>query len=390
MKTTSSLGAVTAVTLLAVCGGVSLTILAPIAADLMRLWSIDAAGLGLLNSAFAVSGVALALPGAWLVQRLGLRAAGLATLAFLAAGFLLALVSPALAVQVAARILQGTGQALVAVLGPLVIGRLVPAAQRGRAMGLYTTAVPIAMIVTFNTAPALLATGGAALPFAAAAGLAVVLVPVWWWAVPSENQAARTVGAQTFRWAEVLNQPSVVPTAVTMLLLAGAFLTLQMFNPVFLVQERGCEPGIAASLASLGAVSGLAASLFGGLVSDALGHRRRLALGSLGALAVLLAAIPLVPTAWVVAVIVVMGVMPALTSLNLLTLLTEQIAEPRLVGPALGVASLGQNIGLVVGPLAFGAALGPFGWTAGIEALAVTAGLGFLVLLGGTRKAPRP
>lgn len=107
----------------------------------------------LLMSLFALATVASAVPGGFIMPKVGVRPIGLWGLGILLAGlagFALATTFPFLVIM---RILQGLGFGLIAVAAPSAIGQFIPQEKMSVAMGIWSAWIPFSSMTMFFFAP---------------------------------------------------------------------------------------------------------------------------------------------------------------------------------------------------------------------------------------------
>ncbi len=129
--------------------GVTMQMIPPVLGMLVNDLGMTHAQAGALMGLFTLPGIFLAIPGGRLSDRFGPRVTGIISLAFLCAGSLLMtpLTIPFLYLG---RILAGIGGSVIVVVAPQVIAHNFPGRELGRAMGIFSTAVPLGTIVAFN------------------------------------------------------------------------------------------------------------------------------------------------------------------------------------------------------------------------------------------------
>jgi len=98
-------------------------------------------------TAFLVANTIAMLPSAWLLERYGLRRCFLAAVATLSASVVLGALSPTFSILVAMRVVQGAVAGILMPMGIVVVMRLFPAHEQGRASGLLGFAVTMAPAV---------------------------------------------------------------------------------------------------------------------------------------------------------------------------------------------------------------------------------------------------
>ena len=362
------------VTLAAASASFCLNTVPPVAPELMRAWRINESQVGLLMSVFNITGLLLALPGSLVIGRIGVWSSGLWALAAVFLGSALGLVSTDFTVQVASRVVQGVGMALMALLGPTIVGQLFAPQRRGMAMGVFTTFMALGQLVMFNVGPWAVALWGWPSLWIGTTLYSLVFLVLWAFGL----QNLRSNGVSEVTQGPPMQAPSlsamfrnraVVGLATTMGLFMASFLTLMFFLPTYLAAARGVPLAEASTLASVGALVATVVALTAGGLLDRLGSRPQVAALCLIAVALMIAAVPFLPTPLMWIPIVVLGVFPSLAGINILSATTEAVPHHQ-AGLAIGVVTFGQNLGMVVGPLAFGAAIQGLGWTMAIAGLA--------------------
>ncbi|MBP0449929.1 MFS transporter [Kitasatospora sp. RG8] len=246
--------------------------------------------------------------------------------------------------------------------GRLILGWF-PARERGLAMGLRQTSLPLGVAVAALLLPPL-AAHGRATALAVLGGLSVgaaLLVAV------AVRDPARPGGGEAGGQA---GNPYRTPVlwrlhGAATLLVVPQF-TVSVFALVFLVDERGWSPSTAGPLLACVQVAGAGARLAAGRWSDVAGSRvgpmRRLAWTASGVLAVL-AAGAFSGSAVAVAALMAAGVVTVSTNGLSFTAVAEY-AGPAWAGRALGVHTTVQNaVAACVAP-AVGALIGAagYGW----------------------------
>jgi MFS family permease len=79
----------------------------------------------------------------------------------------------------------------------------------------------------------------------------------------------------------------------------------------------------------------------------------------------LLYAFPFGVTGWMIpGLLILMGVLTAPIVPASFAVIPEVVGSPKLAGMGMAVMALGQNVGMLIGPWAFGCSIENFGWTA--------------------------
>ena len=104
---------------------------------------------GVLMGLFTLPGIFLALPGGYFADRLGPRIVGICSLILLCAGTLLMIPLKPFYLFFG-RFLAGVGGTIIVIVAPQIITRRFLGKELGLAMGIFTTAVPLGTIISFN------------------------------------------------------------------------------------------------------------------------------------------------------------------------------------------------------------------------------------------------
>jgi sugar phosphate permease len=331
-------------------------------------------GLGALGLALAASsgGMTLTLLG-WglLTDRVGERAVisiGLSGAAVLLAAaatvesfwLLVALVT--LAGMVGAAVNAATGRAVMSWF---------PASERGLALGIRQTAVPVGGGLGALVLPTLESRFGLSAAFLALAigcGLAALAAFVWLREAPAfpEESIAGHVGSP-------LRDRRLWQLAAGSTLLVSVQIALTGFVVLYLHEERGLSPGAAGAVLAAINVAGAALRIGLGSLSDRIGSRlrplRRLSLALAAAMA-LAAVLTEAPDAVVVAALVLGGAL-AVGWNGLSFTATAELAGRERSGAALGFQQTALGLGSTVAPAGFAAIVAATSWPVGFAVLAL-------------------
>ena len=154
--------------------------ISPLSPQFMRLWGISAQEFGYLVSVYAVAAAVAGLAAAFVIDRFERRSALLA----MYAGFVVATLACALAPGYwsffTARALAGMFGGVIGSVVLAIIGDLIPAARRGRAMGVVMSAFPVVSVIGVPAGLYIATHLGWHAPFFALAALSAVL----WFVLP--------------------------------------------------------------------------------------------------------------------------------------------------------------------------------------------------------------
>lgn len=331
-------------------------------------------GLGAIGVAIAASsgGMTLTLLG-WglLTDRVGERAvisvglSGAAVLLAAAAtvdGFWVLVGLVTLAGMVGAAVNAATGRAVMSWF---------PASERGLALGIRQTAVPVGGGLAAVLLPALEASfglGAAFLALASACALAATAAFVWLREAPAFPEDSIAEHA-----ASPLRDRRLWQLAGGSTLLVSVQIALTGFVVLYLHEERGLSPGEAGAVLAAINVAGAVLRIGLGRLSDRIGSRlrplRTLSLGLAGSMAAA-ALLTEASDAVLVAALLVAGALSVGWN-GLSFTATAELAGRARSGAALGFQQTALGLGSMVAPLAFAGLVSATSWPVGFGVLAV-------------------
>jgi sugar phosphate permease len=246
-----------------------------------------------------------------------------------------------------------------------------PASERGLALGIRQTAVPVGGGLGAIVLPALASSHGLGAPFfvlALACGAAAIAAFVWLREAPGfpDEEIAGHVTSP-------LRDRRLWRLAAGSTLLVSVQIALTGFVVLYLHEERGLSPGKAAAVLAAINAAGAVLRIGLGRLSDRIGSRlrplRRLSLG----LAIATATAALLteaPDPLLIAALVAAGAL-AVGWNGLSFTATAELAGRERSGAALGFQQTALGLGCIVAPLAFAALVDATSWTVGFALLAV-------------------
>ena len=132
----------------------------PVLPVLIRAFHLSLSNAGMLMSIFSFTGILLALPAGFIMQRLGLKTTGLIAVGAVCVGSGLGMFCSTATAMLVTRFIEGAGIGLITIVAPAAISIWFPAEMRGTPLGLWTTCMPVGNIIMFNLAPWLAELGG--------------------------------------------------------------------------------------------------------------------------------------------------------------------------------------------------------------------------------------
>lgn len=326
---------------------------------------------GSLMSVFAVTGLILALPTSFIMRKLGSKTTGLIALLCLAGGAVMGALAPNPEVLLGSRVVEGIGMGLITVVAPAIIATWFPQERRGMPMGLWATWIPVGNVLMYNLVPAVSESMGWAGVWWGGAGFTLLVLVLFGWLMrmPDETQtkllasevpAAASQGRQRSPW---LNR-NIWLLAASFGCLNLVFMAIGTFYPTFLTDVYEYPAGQAAFIASISTMVVLVSAPVAGWLSDRIGSRKRLLVLPLPVIAVMLLWMFQISGTPLYIFMVLMGLVGGVVPTVTFAAVPEVMVRPQLAGIGMAVLSVGQNAGMVIGPILFGALVEAMGWVA--------------------------
>ncbi len=344
--------------------------------------ALSLSGAGLLMSVFAITGIFLALPAGFVVQRLGLKATGLIAAACLITGSAMGALSQSSTPLLLSRFVEGLGMGFISITAPSAIAAWFPPQTRGTPMGIWAAWFPAGSLLMYLVAPPLAASGGwrqvwwFGFAFTAAA---FVLYALFMRVPPPAATAAQPAipGGRGLR-RTVMNK-QVWLLALVFGCFTYAMLAVGTFYPTFLVEERQFTVADAANVLAANNVVVLFSAPFFGWLSDRFGTRKQFFTLPFLYLMLMVPIVFQISATLALPAYVLLGAFTAAIPAVVVTAAPEVMHDPRLVSIGLAVLTIGQNLGMVVGPAVFGLIAEQGSWLAAALSSLPILLLGFVV-----------
>lgn len=339
----------------------------PLMPVLREAFSLSLSQAGALMSVFAITGLILALPTGFIMQRLGPKATGSIALVCLVAGASLGALSPTAGLLLTSRVIEGLGMGLISVVAPAIIAMWFPREKQGAPMGLWATWVPVGNVLMYNLSPLIATRFGWQAVWWSAAGFALVALLLFLWLMRLPNQSElppRSAHAEgePISFGKALSNRNIWLLALSFGAFNLVFLSIGTFFPTFLSEVRGYPLGQASFIASLSTMVVLVSAPLSGWISDLVGSRKWMIIVPTTIIAFMLIwQFKVEGTALYVFMIgmgLVIGAVPTAT----FSAVPEVMDRPELAGIGMSVLAVGQNLGMVVGPIVFGQLVEAMGW----------------------------
>jgi MFS family permease len=296
-------------------------------------FAVSAADLGLLIGLYHAPGIALALPGGRIGQRFGDVPAVAVGLALMAAGSIVMATSASWGLQIAGRLIAGTGALLLNVLMSKMVTDWFAGREIATAMGVFVNSWPFGIAIGLVAFPMLAAAGGLLLVHGSAAAVLVVALAalVTLYRPPGGNQTAAAATGATMPGSAVL--AAILVAGCVWGLYNAALGVVFGFGPLMLT-ERGWSLAAAGSATSLVLWLVSVSVPAGGIIADRTGRLLSVLLTSCLLFAVGLTAAA--ATSAIVASFVLVGVLGELAAGPIMSLPSRVLAPAdRAVGMGL-------------------------------------------------------
>jgi MFS family permease len=367
----------------------------PIMPTLLQSLHMDMATGGWLMSAFAVAGVLLGIPAALVLDKVGPKLAGLIALGCTLLGSVIGALANEPAMLLLGRVVEGIGLGLITVIAPAVISLWFAPHERGTPMGIWASWVPVGGFIMYNLAGPLLASFGWQGLWWFGALFSLIAFVIYAIVV----SAPPTIGAVNDQPRDSngsLGRKLLNPASWTLALVFGtfnfAFMGFATWAPSYFNQGLGLTPEAASFNASLSSLAVIPSTIIAGRVLDRVKNRHLLLTVALAMSGILLFwSFQLGGVSIIVPYMLMLGLVAGFVPSATFTLAPETMPNPRFAGLALGIVSVGQNLGMFFGPPLVGGLIAGRNWAAGTVPLMVAVVIGVAASIGlQAKRANRP
>jgi len=354
----------------------------PIMPLLMEALGLSVGRSGLLMSVFAVTGLILALPSGFIFQKVGHRATGLLAGGSIVIGAALGALSQGTGVLLISRVIEGIGTSFMAVLAPAIIAQWFSRHHRGTAMGIWSAWVPVGTAAMLILAPWIAQASDWRSVWWLGAGYALTVTLLYLAFVrparSADDELSAARAAPTINAVQVLRNRDIWLLAAAFGAFNAAVIGFGTYMPTFLTGERGLSLSQASLLSSVPTLITIFSAPAGGLVSDSVGSRKKPFLLGLGVALVLFPLVSVLSVTGLIVLVIVQGLFFGLIPTNIFAAAVEAAGHEKQGGMAMAMIMVGQNGGMLLGPVIFGALAEGAGWSAAFISLSGLAALGFV------------
>ena len=339
---------------------------APCMTTLQSAFGIDMATAGWLSSLFSLVGIVMAIPASIVLNKLGPKKGGIIALICAVVGSIIGVMTVSIPVLMASRVVEGIGVGLMSVIGPSIIAMWFPETKRGLPMSIWAAYQMGAQAIMFFLGGVLTTNFGwqGMWWFGLAACVVALVFYVLCVKSPRPEDSYADVESEDVSLAEGMRSPYAwIMSAVTMLFCIGCFGFVNWiatcWSQIFSMSEGDANMWV--GYFSLGGV--VAAVIVGALLNKI--RNRKL----FGAIALALFGVVSVwgmnmgNPMFLLPFVIIYPFVDASFPCVLWTMTAQTVKKPELAGVALGVVSIGFNLGILLGPPIIGAVVDAAGWT---------------------------
>jgi MFS family permease len=322
---------------------------AAVAPLLGRQYGVGLADIGILIGLYFTPGIALALPGGAIGQKLGDKTTVLAALMLMLIGSLAMASSGSWTVQIAGRLVTGAGGVLLNVQMTKMVTDWFAGKEISTAMGIFVGSWPTGIAVSLLTLPAIGTAHGVAavyLAVAALIGVASLLFAVAYQPPPNSVTIAAT-SARLDRHALV----AVIAAGLIWGLYNVGFAVIFSFGPSMLV-ERGWSIAAAGSAISIVLWLGVISVPSGGFLADRTRRPQSIVVASCIVFAALMEALS--HSGAVISTVIVLGLLTGLPAGPMMSL-PARVLQPATRPIGMGVFYTSYYAIMMLGPVVAGA-----------------------------------
>jgi ACS family glucarate transporter-like MFS transporter len=302
--------------------------------------------LGLLFSAFSVSGILLALPIGHIINKSGFYLIGILSMIMIAVSSLIVAIAPLFLIVLFGRFILGIGGVIMTIGLPVVVSQLFSGKELGRAIGIFSTTFAFGTIITFPLTTLLALSYGWRFPFYIGTLIELVAILLF---VLTMKRKPTTVKAQdkVINMKRILSNVEVWKFGLIFLFYTAVTSAFLSWAPTLFQGFKKVDPLYASFLASIYPYASLAFMPLFGYLSDKLRMRKPFLI--LGQLLTALALICIVyaPDYLLLLASLFFGIV-ASTSLPIIYTITAESLPPESAGTSFSIVTLCQNIGVAL------------------------------------------
>jgi len=299
-----------------------------------------------------VPGIFLAIPAGLAVNKYGFRLLGFVSTTLVVLGSLTTAVANTFAVALLGRFIVGVGGSFIIVGTPTVIPQWFSHNDLGKAMGIYSTNMPVATIVAFPVATVLAQRFGWHFPFYVGAVVALLAAVILGLVV---REGPLKGDRESARWQlveEAVRNTEVWKVSLVWMFFNTTAIAFLSWAPTLFEEFKNLEPLYASLLASVLMYAAVVCVPLFGWASDRSGRQKPFMVTGAVLLALALNAASYAMGLPLLVSVVVLGVAASMVP-PLVMVVAASSLPPNLAGTGFSIVTLCQNVGITLSaPLA--------------------------------------
>lgn len=328
----------------------------PVIQSVMQSLNVDMFVAGWLTSIFTLAGFLLAIPSSLIIKRFGPKITGLVALACATLGSFLGAIASNANLLLISRCIEGISLGLIGVVAPTEIAMWFQKQQVGLAMGIWATWVPLGSFLVFNIASSLESLFGWRSLWWMGAILSLLAFIVFIFKVNEPESSNREKDININFDGEISYIKSFKNWKIWLLsiIFAGLMFCVMSFTtwmPVYFEQNLSINSRLANFYVSLSFLIGIFSILFTGWLLTKIKKKSRILVISSIVLAIMYPLCFRIKSyVFILPFIVIMGIFPSSIPTTIFTITPNTMPSESLVGLGMGIVTLGQNLGAMIGP----------------------------------------
>jgi MFS family permease len=342
----------------------------PLMPSIMSTLHLTGGVAGFLMSIFAVVGIVLSIPGGLILNKIGYRWTGLMATGWIALGAGMGAFATHPVPLLLTRVMEGIGLNLLAVASPTIVALHFEGKARSLAVGVWNAWYPLGATVTFIVSPILASQWGWRSTWWFGCIYALLVGVLYFLVIknpPNDNAkghqsppGSTTSGPAiklTFRNKEVWIMSSLF------FCFAFMYIGYLTWTPTFLHKVNGIPLSGAAFTMSILSVIGIFSSPASGWILSRLRSPRLMSMIILGTFAALAYLTHVVAAKYAPVFMLALGIISGFVPSVSLSVVARLIHEKEVNPIAFSIVTLGQNVGILLGPTLLGMAMeSSYGW----------------------------
>ena len=329
----------------------------PVMQMLMQDLQVDMAVAGWLMSIFALAGIILAIPAAFILGKYGLKTTGLIGLGCTVLGAVIGAIAPGATVLLLGRIVEGTGMGLIAVVAPAAIAMWFKPKEMGLPMGIWSTWVPLGSTIAFNIAIPIESFFGSWRSLwwlGAALGVIAFIIYALVVTSPPKNSDSKDeedTANKPIPYAKGFKTPGIWLLAIIFIAPMFCAMGYSTWAPSFYGEVFGIGAAKANFYTSVMFIANIfGALLCGWLLTKVKNHKGLLLMAVLISTIVFPLGFSITSESMIIPYVIAAGIVPVFIATTNFTLAPSIMPSPALAGLAMAMLTIGQNVGSLIGP----------------------------------------